>query len=266
MLHSSDNCYVPFRRPVGRSIRVSLNCKRRGGPIAKRAFFRRNVSFSIGRCLLSTITAKAISTVKSSTRRNVCRAVHCNGCRIACERLSGIFTGFSRDIGTNRAVTVDNSLLRVRIEFSKRRVGPLRFLAVLCNGVGTLRRGSRVNVGRLSVGVPSPCSASHRRVRTLVLHFLPSCFRSLRRKTCSLPRRARRSLEGVFSLKTDGRCFCRAVPDVTGPLNVNGHYVPLTAGIRGLLVTSFLGCLTVQRRMCLSAVSRILGGGSGDGP
>lgn len=250
-------------------MRIALNCNRRGRPIAKRTFFRRNISFDTGRCLLTTLTSKAMTNVNGSRARNVCRIVHCNGCRIACSRLTGICMGFNRRMGTNAMMTLDNSLLRFRIGCSNRRLGPLRFLAVLCNGLGTIRRDNQVNVPRFRacrVNVTASCSGSRGRVRRLVLHFLPSCVRSLCRNVCMIPRHARDSLHGLFDRSTSGRCFFRSVPSVTGPLNVNGETVPVTYGMRGLLVTSFLGCLTLQRGICLSALSRVLGGGSADGP
>lgn len=237
--------------------------------MAKAIFFRRKLSFRTGRCLLSTLTDKAMSNVNGSTARNVCRIVHCNGCRIACTRLTGIFIGFKRVIGTKRVITLDNSELRFRMGFSNGRVGPVSFLAVLCNGIGTVRRANGGNFPRFracSVGVTARCSGGRGRVRRLVLHFVPSCVRSLCGNVCIAPRRTRRSLEGVFALSTTGRCFCRTVPSVDGPLNVKRETVPLTYGIRGLLVTSFLGCLTLQRNVCLSALDRILGGGSVAGP
>lgn len=269
VLRSSDNCYVPFRRPRKGSIRVSLNCNRRMRPTAKRGFFRRKVSFGIEYCVLSTITDNVISNINGSPMRNVYRAIHCNKCRIACNRLSGMFTRFKRQIGTKRAITLDNRLLRVRIGFGNRRLGPVRFLAVLCNGVGTLRRTSNGNTTsfcstRAEMG--GSCRGSRERVRRLVLHFLPLCVRSLRQKTCAIPTRARRSLHRVFAVKTTGRCFCRGVPDVCGPLKLKHGTVPLTYGMRGLLVTSFLGCLTLQRSICLSTANNRMGGGFVAGP
>lgn len=265
---SGDNCYVPFRRD-GKRIDLALNCKGRVRPVARRRFFRRNISFTARHCVLATMTSNIMSNVNDGPARKLCRIVHCNGCRIACTRLTGTLTPFNTQMGTNDIINVDKSLLRVRIGCSKRRVGPVRFLTVLCNGLLTVQRRKRPNVPRLRavrVSVPAVCSSSQRRVRRLVLHFCPRCLLRINGNNCHIPRRARRSLHGVFSRSTIGGCFCRVVPSLTGPLKVKSHSVPVTTGIRGLLVDSFLGCLTLHRRVFLSALDRGSGGGQPAGP
>lgn len=131
LLRSRDNFVVPFPLRSRRRLRVSLNCKRRRRPRSKARFGRRNMSLLAGKGPLCTVTSNVVVNTKRSDVRRSCVVTGCKGCRIGCNRLVRTCYPCKAIVGTKRRVNGDNPFLRLRIEFSKAAISPVRFLSVV---------------------------------------------------------------------------------------------------------------------------------------